>query len=132
MDVSDAKRLKALEEERKLSGLKDPLDRKMVTPAARRTAVAHLTVTYEMSERRACHVVAADRSSVRYRSQRPDDVAVRERLRALAAERTRPGGLVPGPPQWADASARQKRATDRHGSVGEPRQFDSRTPALAG
>ena len=33
---------------------------------------------------------------------------------------------------WADASARQKRATDRHGSVGEPRQFDSRTPALAG
>ena len=133
MDVSDAsKRLKALEEERKLSGLEDPLDRKMVTPAARRTAVAHLTVTYEMSERRACHVVAADRSSVRYRSQRPDDVAVRERLRALAAERMRPGGLVPGPPQWADASARQKRATDRHGSVGEPRQFDGGTPALAG
>ena len=26
----------------------------MVTPAARRTAVAHLTETYEMSERRAC------------------------------------------------------------------------------
>jgi putative transposase len=63
----------------------------MVTPAVRRTAVAHLAETYEMSERRACRVIAADRSSVRYRSQRPDDAALRERLRALAAERRRFG-----------------------------------------
>ena len=63
----------------------------MVTPAARRIAVAHLANTYEMSERRACRVIAADRSSVRYRSQRPDDVAVRERLCALAVERRRFG-----------------------------------------
>ena len=63
----------------------------MVTPAVRRTAVAHLGETYEMSERRACRVIAADRSSVRYRSQKPDDAALRERLRALAAERRRFG-----------------------------------------
>lgn len=63
----------------------------MVTPAARRTAVAHLAEAYEMSERRACRVIAADRSSVRYRTERPDDAPVRERLRALAAERRRFG-----------------------------------------
>jgi putative transposase len=63
----------------------------MVTPAVRRTAVAHLAETYEMSERRACRVIAADRSSVRYRGQRPDDAALRERLHALAAERRRFG-----------------------------------------
>jgi putative transposase len=44
-----------------------------------------------MSERRACRVIAADRSSVRYRADRPDDAPVRERLRALAAERRRFG-----------------------------------------
>ena len=63
----------------------------MVTPAVRRTAVAHLAEAYEMSERRACRVIAADRSSVRYRRERPDDAPVRERLRALAAERRRFG-----------------------------------------
>ena len=44
-----------------------------------------------MSERRACRVVAVDRSSVRYRRRRPDDDALRERLKALAAERRRFG-----------------------------------------
>ena len=63
----------------------------MVTPAVRRTAVVHLAETYEMSERRACREIAADRSSVRFRSQRPDDAALRERLRELAAERRRFG-----------------------------------------
>ena len=40
----------------------------MVTPVARREAVAHLKVTFEVSERRACCVLGADRSSVRYRA----------------------------------------------------------------
>jgi putative transposase len=44
-----------------------------------------------VSERRACKTIGADRSSVRYRSTRPDDGAIRERLRALAAERRRFG-----------------------------------------
>ena len=98
MDVSDAKRLKALEEENgKLKrlladamldndGAEGSARPKMVTPAARRTAVAHLAEAYEMSERRACRVIAADRSSVRYRSQRPDDA----RACASACVRSRP------------------------------------------
>ena len=63
----------------------------MVTPVARREAVAHLKVMFEVSERRACCVLGADRTSVRYRSIRPDDAAVRVRLRELAAVRRRFG-----------------------------------------
>ena len=44
-----------------------------------------------ISERRACSVLGADRSTVRYRSTRPDDGALRARLRGLAAERRRFG-----------------------------------------
>ena len=63
----------------------------MVTPAARREAVAHLEASLEVSERRACSIIAADRSSVRYRSRRPDDAALRARLRELADLRRRFG-----------------------------------------
>ena len=63
----------------------------MVTPAARREAVAHLRLAFEVSERRACSTLGTDRTSVRYRSQRSDDGAVRARLRALAAIRRRFG-----------------------------------------
>ena len=63
----------------------------MVTPAVRREAVAHLRSVHEVSQRRACSVVGADRSSVRYRSVRPDDGATRERLQALASGRRRFG-----------------------------------------
>jgi putative transposase len=63
----------------------------MVTPVARREAVAHLKTRFEVSERRACSVLGADRSSVRYRSIRPDHAALRARLRELAAIRRRFG-----------------------------------------
>jgi putative transposase len=63
----------------------------MVTPAVQREAVAHLRASLGMSERRACRLIGADRKSVRYRSRRPDDASLRERLRALAAERHRFG-----------------------------------------
>jgi putative transposase len=63
----------------------------MVTPAAKRQAVAHLTAAHEMSERRACQVIGAERMTVRYRSRRPDDAKLRERLVALARERRRFG-----------------------------------------
>ena len=62
-----------------------------MTPAARREAVAVLVSHYEMSERRACRVIAADRSSVRYASRRPDDAALRARMRELAHDRRRFG-----------------------------------------
>jgi putative transposase len=63
----------------------------MVTPAARREAVAHLRVAFEVSERRACSTLGADRTSIRYRSTRPDDASIRARLRELAAVRRRFG-----------------------------------------
>jgi transposase InsO family protein len=44
-----------------------------------------------MSERRACRVIDADRKSVRYRSVRDDDGALREKLRELANQRRRFG-----------------------------------------
>jgi putative transposase len=63
----------------------------MVTPAARREAVAHLQAAYGVSERRACAALGADRTSVRYRSSRPDDAVARTRLRELAVIRRRFG-----------------------------------------
>ena len=44
-----------------------------------------------MSERRACTLIGADRTMVRYRSRRPTETALRERMRELAAERRRFG-----------------------------------------
>jgi transposase InsO family protein len=103
MDVSDAKRLRSLEDEnRKLkkllaesmldqAALKELLTKKMVRPAAKREAVAHLRNVLQMSERRACTLVAADRKMIRYRSRRPPDVELRTRLRDLANQRRRFG-----------------------------------------
>lgn len=103
MEPSEAKRLKALEDENaKLkrllaeamldnTALKDLLSKKMVTPATRREAVAHLEQGYEMSERRACSLIEADRSSVRYRHRRPDDRELREVLREAAETHRRFG-----------------------------------------
>jgi putative transposase len=63
----------------------------MVGPAAKREAVAHLSQEHEMSERRACRLIKADRHMVRYRSTRPPDTALRTRLRDIANERRRFG-----------------------------------------
>jgi putative transposase len=63
----------------------------MVTPAAKREAVAHLRTAFDMSEWRACRTIDCMRMTVRYRSRRPDDTELRQRLRALAHERRRFG-----------------------------------------
>jgi transposase InsO family protein len=63
----------------------------MVRPAAKREAVAHLREHFQMSERRACSLLAADRKMIRYRSRRPPETELRERLRDLANERRRFG-----------------------------------------
>jgi len=102
MDVSDARRLKVLEDEnaklKKLLAeamldvamLKD-LNGKILTPAVRRDAVAYLMTNYEVSQRRACEVVRAPRSVVRYQHRRPDDATLRAQLNELANERRRFG-----------------------------------------
>jgi putative transposase len=63
----------------------------MVGPAAQREAVAHLRAVTGLSERRACSIVDADRTMIRYRSRRPRDSELRTRLRDLANERRRFG-----------------------------------------
>ena len=63
----------------------------MVTPAVKREAAAHVRGVLGVSQRRACRVIGADRTSIRYRHRRADDSALRERLRSLAAERRRFG-----------------------------------------
>jgi putative transposase len=63
----------------------------MVTAAARRAAVTAARQAHGISERRACRIVQADRSTVRHRLQRGDDAAARARLRELATERRRFG-----------------------------------------
>ncbi|PDT25785.1 IS3 family transposase [Rhizobium sp. L9] len=103
MEVSEAKRLKALEEEnaklKKLlaeqmldaAALRELLGKKMVGPVAKRDAVAHLKTVMGLSERRACQIISADRKMVRYRPSRPPEVELRARLRDLANERRRFG-----------------------------------------
>ena len=103
MEVSEAKRLKALERREhqaeeavgrchaRQRGVEGPAGKKMVTPAVKREAVAHLKAAHEMSERRACRI---DRL-------RPDDGAlplaapgrsgIARAARALAKERRRFG-----------------------------------------
>ena len=60
-------------------------------PLSPATVVAHVVASHGVSERRACRILRVDRTSHRYRSRRPDDAALRERLRALAHARRRFG-----------------------------------------
>ncbi|NKK82628.1 IS3 family transposase [Rhizobium leguminosarum] len=103
MEVSEAKRLKTLEDENtKLkrlladamldnAALKDLFGKEVVTPAAKRKAVAHLMSHHEMSERRACKALGFCRMTVRYETRRDNDHELRERMKALAHERRRFG-----------------------------------------
>ena len=63
----------------------------MVGPAAKREGVAHLQAVMSLSEWRACTLVSADRTMIRYQSRRAPDTALREQIRVLANERKRFG-----------------------------------------
>ena len=63
----------------------------MVTPDARREAVAHTCAVHGVSQRRACAALAVDRSSIRYRSCRAADTELRSAMKQIAAERRRFG-----------------------------------------
>ena len=81
MEVSEAKRLKALEDENAqaeaASGgrharqccAEGPFGKEVVTPAAERKAVAHLMDAHRMSERRACKAIGCCRMTIRYDNQ---------------------------------------------------------------
>ncbi|WP_341208953.1 IS3 family transposase [uncultured Sphingomonas sp.] len=103
MDVSQARKLKVLEEEngrlkRLLADamldnavLKEVAFKKLVRPAAQRKAVEHARQLFGISERRACTIFSVDRTSMRYAHRRSDDGDLRSRLREIASERRRFG-----------------------------------------
>ena len=62
-----------------------------MTPDAKRKAVAHACEKHGVSQRRACSILAVDRSSVRYTSTGPDDAELREAMKKVASERRRFG-----------------------------------------
>ncbi len=63
----------------------------MVRPAIRREVAGHLRVAFGISERRACRTTGFGRSSQRYRKRSDPQVALRMRLKELAASRVRYG-----------------------------------------
>jgi putative transposase len=65
--------------------------RGVVRPAVRREVTSHLQATYDVSQRRACSATGFGRSSQRYRKRSDPQVALRMRLKELAAARVRYG-----------------------------------------
>ena len=63
----------------------------MVSVPARKSAARYLMGTYEVSERRACRVTRSSRATIRYRSIRPPQDALRKRIREIAQVRIRYG-----------------------------------------
>ncbi|HLQ46238.1 MAG TPA: IS3 family transposase, partial [Planctomycetaceae bacterium] len=63
----------------------------MVKPAARRSVAAYLIERYRLSQRRSCRLISVWRTTHRYRRKRPDDEALRVRLRTLAERYPRHG-----------------------------------------
>lgn len=53
----------------------------MVTPGAKWEAVAYARDHHGLSERRVCSLVGVSRRMIRYEPARPDDGALRQRLR---------------------------------------------------
>jgi putative transposase len=70
--------------------LKGLLAKKLVTPAARRAAVAMAQIEHGLSRRRACRLIGIARSVMeRPRRGAQNEERLRERLRVLAGERRR-------------------------------------------
>ena len=102
MEVSDTRRLKVLDDENgklktllaeamlDVATLREALG-KILTPGSRRTAVIWAIDKKDYSQRRACGLVGMEPKTYCYASNRPEDVGLRARLRALAAERRRLG-----------------------------------------
>lgn len=63
----------------------------MVSPQARREAVAVLKAQWQLSERRACGLMNISTSVLRYQAKTDDNASLKERIAALAAVRRRFG-----------------------------------------
>jgi putative transposase len=103
MEVSDARRLKALDDEnRKLkkllaesmldvATLREGARKKLLKPGSRRAFVNWAIGEKSYSQRRACGLIGLDPKTYRYASRRSDEVEIRVRLKALADQRRRFG-----------------------------------------
>ncbi|WP_347141050.1 IS3 family transposase [Paracoccus sp. SSK6] len=102
MDLSDAKRLKQLEDENaKLKRLladtmldnvvlKDLLGKPLTAPMQRRDAVLRAMRDHSISQRRACVLIGVDPKTVR-RERPPDNPEIREEMHKIAEKRRRFG-----------------------------------------
>jgi putative transposase len=59
----------------------------MVSPTARREMVSWAQEAYQLTQRRACRAVQVNRALLTYRSKRPSQAPLRQRLRELAKGR---------------------------------------------
>ncbi len=100
MDVSEAQRLRALEDEnRRLKLLLAELSlggkalkaviRKRLELAGLREDVAYVSVEYRLSERRACKLLGVERSSYRYEPRPDRNAELRSELVKLARQKPR-------------------------------------------
>ena len=90
MDVSDARRLKTLEQENaRLKRLlaEAELDKavlkELTTPQLKREAALKAMSDHDISQRRACRLVSVDPKTVR-RKPEPDNLDIRKRMKAIA------------------------------------------------
>jgi len=79
MEVSEARRLKFLEDESREM-------KRLLRPGSRRKTVNWVITERDYSQRRGCALAGIDPRVYRYCSKRPDDSDVRKRLRELAGE----------------------------------------------
>lgn len=104
MAVSEARRLKDLEEEKRrlkklvtdqtldIKMLKE-ITKKVVTLEAKRKTVKHLQERFGQSRQRICRLVGLSLSTWHYKAKPDDNPQIRQRLRDLAGERRRWGGI---------------------------------------
>lgn len=63
----------------------------MVTPRAQRACCEAVVVNHGYSQRKACQLVGAERATIRYVSQKPEEELLKERIITLAHEKRRYG-----------------------------------------
>jgi hypothetical protein len=73
------------------SGAEGRHRKKLVAPKAKRTAAQWMAERFGLSQRRVCHLLALDRNTLRYRSRRQEDAALRTRIREIAETKRRYG-----------------------------------------